>query len=155
MHFAPRPHHDSGGGSKQYETRGGDNSIQEFGAETSGSEFAAAAKVMHEYLDARAERAWAAACRRLSPMIAEELVQNVGSAPGGGRPSCAATLAGLSAALPPAVLRKAAAADVGAVRIEGDRAFVIFHGSPGNYFMPLLREGGIWKVTAIAASPLP
>jgi len=31
--FKPKPHNDSGGGSQQFRQKGGDNSIQEYGAE--------------------------------------------------------------------------------------------------------------------------
>jgi len=153
--FTPRRHHDSGGGVKQYETKGGDNSIQEYGEETSGADFDAAARVLHEYLDARAARAWGAACERLSATSVEELTQQLGAAAGGRQPSCAAVLAALTSPLPPSVLREAAEADVGAVRVEGERAFVLFHGPHGAYFMPMADEDGDWKVAAIAASPLP
>jgi len=153
--FTPRPHHDSGGGATQYEAKGGDNSIEEFGDEPSSGEFAQAAQTLHEYLDARAARAWGAACQRLAKSAAEELVQQLGAAPGSGRPTCATTLAVLSAPLPPRVLREAAVADVGALRAEGDRGFLLFDGAHGSFFMPVRREDGNWKVTAIAASPLP
>jgi hypothetical protein len=153
--FTPRHHHDSGGGAGQYETKGGDNSVQEFGAESSDTEFAAAAQVLHEYLDARVARAWGAACDRLAPAITEELVQHLPTQAGGKEPSCATILAGLTDALPSAVLREAADADAGALRVEGDRAFLLFDGAHGHFFMPMAHQGGHWKVAAIAASPLP
>src|SRR6476659_1017933 len=60
--FTPRAHHDSGGGSQQFITKGGDNSIQEFGSEPSASEFEQAATVLQGALDARAVGAWRVAC---------------------------------------------------------------------------------------------
>src|SRR6476620_4351077 len=45
--FAPKNHHDSGGGSGQFrEPKGGDNSIQDYGAESSESEFEESAAAM-------------------------------------------------------------------------------------------------------------
>lgn len=152
--FAPPTHHDSGGGAKQFETGGGDNSIQEFGAEPSSEEFDEAAGTFHAFLDARAARAWAAACERLAPQVSESLVEGLGSTRGAGS-SCAEILAGLTGAVPAATLREAAVADVGAFRVEGERGFIIFRGADGQpYFMPMARQGGRWKVAAIAPSPL-
>lgn len=154
-HFAPRPHHDSGGGAKQFEVKGGDNSIQESGSEASGAEITQAAAALHGYLDARAAHAWRAACSHMAAGLASSLGQLAGSSSAGKQPSCAQLLASLSAGLPPAVLREAAVADVGALRVEGSRAFILFHGAHGtSYFMPMSREGGGWKVAAIAPSAL-
>lgn len=155
-HFAPRPHHDSGGGPRQFVQKGGDNSIQEFGSEAGSSDFAAATTALHAYLDARAAHAWAASCEYLVAGAAEQLAQL--SAAGGGQgkqPSCAEVLAGLSAGVPDAALREAAQADAAALRTEGGRAFLIFKGAGGTYFMPMAHEGGAWKVAAIAPSALP
>jgi hypothetical protein len=153
-HYTPRPHHDSGGGAGQFETKGGDNSIEEFGNEAGGSELAEAATALHGYLDARAAGAWAAACEYLADGVSRQLSQLAGKG-GGEAPSCAQILAGLSGGLPPAALRQAALADVGALRVEGERSFLLFHGSEGSdYFIPTVSEGGNWKVAAIAPSPL-
>lgn len=38
---------------------------------------------------------------------------------------------------------------------EGDRGFLLFHGVLGaDYFMPMAREGGMWRVAAIAPSAI-
>lgn len=156
-HFKPRVHHDSGGGAAQFEEKGGDNSIQEFGAESSGSEFEQAAATLHDYLDARAAHAWAASCRYLAPVVVEQLAQ-LASAGGansgkGSKPSCARLVAGLSAGVPSSALREAAVADVGALRVRGRSAFLLFVGPHGaRFFVPMAREGDRWKVAAIAPS---
>lgn len=151
--FTPPSHEDSATGAAPFEAKGGDNSIQEFGAEASGSDFAAAATALHGYLDARAAGAWRDACSFLSPGVVASLAQLGG---GSGRASCAEILASVSTGLPPAARREAAVADVGALRSEGDRAFLLFHGAGGaDYFIPMTEEGGSWKVAALAASSLP
>lgn len=153
--FQPRTHHDSGGGSQQFEAKGGDSSIQEYGNEPSRSEFEEAAAVLHEYLDARAAGAWRVACQKLAPAAATELVRQLGPATGEAKAGCAQILAGLTAGLPPSALREAAVADVGALRAEGNRGFLLFRGARGqNYFFPMVREWGHWRAAAIAASPL-
>jgi len=152
--FTPRPHQDSGGGSRQFITKGADNSIQEFGSEASGSDLEEAAEVLHAYLDARAAGAWGAACDRLSPGVVEQLLRQVGSS-GGKEVGCAELLAALSAGIPAAVRREAATADIGALRVEGDSGFLIFHGAGSeDFFIPMHREDGGWVVAAIAPSPL-
>jgi hypothetical protein len=149
--FTPPAHRDSATGAAAFETKGGDNSIQEFGAEGSGSDFEAAATALHGYLDARAAGAWRDACSYMSPGVVTSLAQFSGGSGGGA--SCPETLASLSAGVPAAALEEAAEAEVGALRIEGDRAFLLFHVAHGSdYFMPMAREGGAWKVGAIAAS---
>lgn len=155
--FTPPAHSDSGGGTKPFETKGGDNSIQEFGSEASGGDFEAAATALHGYLDARAAHAWTAACSYMSPGVAASLAQLSGSGGGsGGGASCPQTLASLSAAVSAAALDEAAVADVAALRTEGARAFLLFHGAHGTaYFMPMASEDGTWKVAAIAPSAIP
>jgi hypothetical protein len=153
--FTPQPHQDSGGGTGQFEAEGGDNSIQEYGEETSGSDFAEAAEVLHVYLDARAAGAWDVACKQLPAAIAGELVRQLGAARGEQKPSCGETLAALAAAVPAAALREAAEVDVGALRVEGDTGFLLLRGAGDeHYFIPMRREDGGWKVAGIAASPL-
>jgi len=152
-HFKPPAHHDSGGGVKQFEQKGGDNSIQESGDEADAGEFAEAAATLHTFLDARAARAWEVACEQMSSAVVKELVSQLGSAEKGG--SCAHVLFSLTSTVPDEALREAAVADVGALRVEGDRGFILFRGPGGqSFFMPMAREGDHWKVAAIAASPL-
>lgn len=152
--FDPPVHHDSPTGPAPFEAKGGDNSIQEFGAEGSASDFDAAATALHGYLDARAAGAWRAACSYMSAAVVKSLAQLSGD--NGGGAGCPEIIASLSAAVPAAALREAAEAEVGALRTEGDRAFLLFHGAHGiAYFMPMAAEDGTWKVAAIAASAIP
>ena len=151
----PKAEADSGGGAKQFEVRGGDNSIQEYGEEQSGSEFAAAAEVLHAYLDARAAGAWDVACEQLAAAVTDELVRQLGAAQGGEKAGCREILVSLTASVPAAALREAARAEVGAFRVSGGSGFLLFRGARGeNFFIPMHREDGDWKVAAIAASPL-
>lgn len=158
-------HNDSGGGAARFKTKGGDNSIQEFGGEAGGSELSQAAAALHGYLDARAAGNWKQACANMAGGVAKSLQQFAGAAPGmpgkngknaPKRIGCPQLIAAMSAGMPAYVKHDLAKADVGALRIEGDRAFLLFRGAHRtNYFMPMAREGGRWKVAAIAASALP
>jgi hypothetical protein len=152
--FTPRRHSDSGGGSAPLRTRGGDNSIQDFGSEAGGEDFAAAAAALHAYLDARAAGAWRTACSYMASGLTTLLAEPA-AGEGSPPPDCPALLHALSAGLPKSALREAAQADVASVRVEGDRAFLLFHGAESTpYFIPMAREGGAWKVAAPAPSPL-
>lgn len=162
----PTPaHNDSGGGAAQFKTKGGDNSIQEFGGEASGSELSQAAAALHGFLDARATGDWKRACANMAAGITKSLEQFAGAAhslpgkKGKNAPKhigCPQLLAAMSTGMPAYVKKELAKADVGALRVEGERAFLLFRGAHHtNYFMPMAKEAGKWKVAAIAASALP
>lgn len=147
----PAEHPDSPTATASFKTPGADNSIPEFGTEAPTSEFEAAAAALYGYLDARAHSDWERACSYISRAAAASLSQLTDS----GGASCARSLAALSEGVAAAALREAAVAEVGALRVEGQRAFLLFHGAGGaDYFMPVARQGSAWKVAAIAPSPL-
>jgi hypothetical protein len=155
--FVPAQHSDSGGGSKQFRApKGFDNSILDYGGETTGSELDAAAAALHNFLDARAEPNWAAACSYMSKSMVESFASLAWRSKTLEDAGCATLLETLTnkAALP--LLRKEAArADVGSLRTEGDRGFIIYRGLEGSVMaMPMTNEGGTWKVSSLASTPL-
>jgi hypothetical protein len=154
--FEPKPHHDSGGGSTQYEVKGGDNSVQEFGQEAGESEFEAAATALHDFLDARAAGDWDATCRYLSKSTAESFEKLAARGKQGGDTSCGAVLGGLiNPNAAQSMREEAAKADIGSLRTEGDQAFLIYTaGGDTILAMPMAREGGGWKVASLAGTPL-
>ncbi len=154
--FTPKHHNDSGGGSKQFLVKGGDNSVQEFGAEADASEFEQAAADLHGFLDARAAGDGAAACSYLSEEVAESLESLVAKAKHLKDASCAKVLGELTNPGATGELRtEAAKADVGSLRIEGDRAFLIYGGAGGAVLaMPMVNEGGAWKISSLTGTQL-
>ncbi len=154
--FKPRQHHDSGGGSAQYRVKGGDNSIQEFGSEVEGSEFEKAVTALHDFLDARAAGDAAAACSYMSKSVIESFKQLAAKSTQGGGASCATILEELTnPASKPAMKAEAAQADVGSLRVEGERAFLIYAGAGKTVLaIPMADEGGTWKVASLAGTPL-
>jgi hypothetical protein len=154
--FVPKHHHDSGGGSEQFKVKGGDNSVQEFGAEADTSELDAAATALHNFLDARAEGNWAAACHYMSKSVTESFEKLAAQGGAKGNTSCAATLEKLINPNAEELMKaEAAKADVGSLRIEGEHAFVIYTGAEGTVLaMPMADEGGVWKVASLAGTPL-
>lgn len=154
--FVPKHHNDSGGGSKQFEVRGGDNSVQEFGEEADTSELDAAATALHNFLDARAEGNQAAACEYLAKSVIDSFEKLVSQAKQGEDKSCAGVLETLTnPAAKKAMKAEAAQADVGSLRVEGGRSFVIYTGIAGTVLaMPMANEGGDWKVASLGGTPL-
>jgi hypothetical protein len=151
--FQPKSHNDSGGGSAQFIVKGADNSVQEFGSEGQQSELETAATALHGFVDARAERNWAAACNYLSKAAKQGFAPSSASSQ---PPSCAATLAALSGKVPTATLREAAVADVGSLRREGESGFLIYRGAPSGtvYAISIAKQGGAWKIASLAGTPL-
>jgi len=144
---APESDSDSGGGSAQFRGRG-DNSVQELGSEADDPEFEQAAAVLHGYLDALAAGRWKAACSYMESGFRDSVEQLGGS--------CAPALAGMSGGPSPAAAEEAAVADAGALRVDGNQGFILFHGvRHSDFFMPVAREEGRWKIAALAASELP
>ncbi len=154
--FTPKHHSDSGGGSKQFVVKGGDNSVQEFGEEADTAERDAAAIVLHNFLDARAEGNWAAACSYMSKAVTESFEKLAAQAKQVEGQGCAGILEKLTNPAAKAAMKaEAAKANVGSLRIEGEQAFVIYTGTDGTVLaMPMANEGGDWKVASLAGTPL-
>jgi hypothetical protein len=154
--FTPKRHNDSGGGSQQFRTKGGDNSVQEFGEEADEPDFEAAAVALHNFLDARAEGNWAAACEYMSNGIVQSFEKLAAQAEQIDDTSCAGILEQLTnPAAKQSMKAEAAQANVGSLRVEGDRSFVIYTGIDGTLLaMPMANEDGDWKVSSLAGTPL-
>lgn len=153
--FTPKQHQDSGGGAAQYQVKGGDNSVQEFGQEADGSDFEAAATALHNFLDARAEGNWAAACQYMSKSTIESL-ERFASQTKSSDKSCGAILAQITnPAAKQSLVEEAAKADIGSLRTEGNRAFLIYTaGGKTILAVSMANEGGQWKVASLAGTPL-
>lgn len=146
------------GAAASFEDTGGDNSIQRYGGEAAASELKQAAASLHAYLDARAAGDWKKACVNLAAGVAKSLQQLAGGGAQAKRKQvgCPQLLASMSAGMPASLKRDLTQAEVGALRTTGSRGFLLYRGAQHtSYFMPMAREGGGWRVAAIAASALP
>lgn len=154
--FVPKRHNDSGGGSEQYRVKGGDNSVQEFGEEADDPEFEAAATALHDFLDARAEGNWAAACEYMSTAMIESFEKLATVAKQAEDVSCGTILAGLmNPAARQSMKTEAEQADVGSLRVEGDQSFLIYTAVGDTFLaMPMANEDGAWKVASLSGTPL-
>jgi hypothetical protein len=144
----------SGGGSAQFRTKGGDNSIQEFGEEGE-SELQEVAEIVHGFYAARAEERWDAACSYLAKSNVEQLVQLVSQSPELKDAGCGDALKAFTQPLPPALEREVTTVDAGSFRHEGEQGFLVYYGADhAVYAMPLREEDGTWKVAALSGSAL-
>jgi hypothetical protein len=145
----------SGGGSGQFRTKGGDNSIQEFGDESDESELQEAAEVVHGFYVSRAAEEWDKACSYLSKSNIEQLEQLANQAPKSMGADCATVLKAFTRPLPATVEREITTVDAGSLRRDGEQGFLIYYGAGHvKYAMPLRDEGGTWKVTALSGTTL-
>lgn len=134
--------------------KGGDNSIQTYGLEASSSERVEVASLVQAYLGAQAAGHWSEACSLLSTRIRRNL-EALGRRVKDHALGCEKTMAALTARVPRATLHRAAEIHVLSLRARGARAFAIYRdGTERPCKLPLVREGGSWKVAAVAGSPL-
>ncbi|HWP32389.1 MAG TPA: hypothetical protein VNL97_01445 [Solirubrobacterales bacterium] len=145
----------SGGGSSQVRTKGGDNSIQDFGEEGDESELREAAEALRAFYVARADEDWSAACSYLASTVARQFEQLASRAPQLKGAGCAGALQAFTRPLPPSVVRETSRIDAVSLRREGERAFLIYRGGEGTVYATLMQdEGGTWKVAGVAGTPL-
>jgi len=147
---------DSGGGSAQFRTKGGDNSIQEFGEEADASDFDAAAAVLHEFLDARAAEDWDSACAAVSEEVRQSLEKLGEQAKQLDGASCTGILSALTNPAAKKILQEEAEqADVASLRVEGDSGYIIYRAAKGSVVtIPMVEEDGDWKVSGLGGTPI-
>jgi hypothetical protein len=145
----------SGGGSAQFRSKGGDNSIQEFGDESDESELQEAAEVVHGFYVSRAAEEWDKACSYLAQSNIEQLEKLANQSSKSQGADCPTVLKAFTRPLPPSVEREITTVDAGSLRREGEQGFLIYYGAGHvKYAMPLRDEGGSWKVAALSGTTL-
>jgi hypothetical protein len=139
--------------AQQRNRQGAEARIEGYGGEATGVDRVAILATFHRYLEAIGAGEYASACVNLAGFARHSLRQLAGEADGGRH--CAAILPGFLTAAAGATARQQAVGTVRKVRVEGDRAFVVFH-APGArlYQMTMTREGGRWRVATVSASVL-
>jgi hypothetical protein len=153
---------ESGGGSESsgnersssFRTPGGDNSIQEYGDEAGAEERAKATKTIATFYSATAGEEWPKVCAILSAKNVKAMELFAKRIPKVKTQDCPGVLAVVNTnaqANPPEAIK----GDVVSLRVEGDVAFALYHGRDGkNYAFPVTLEGGEWKLTSLAPTPL-
>jgi hypothetical protein len=144
----------SGGGSGQFRTKGGDNSIQEYGGEADESELQEVAEIVHNFYVARAAQQWDRACTYLSKSNVEQLEQ-LADRSGQKNVDCGTVLKAFTRTLPASVEREITTVDARSFRHDSEQGFLIYYGAGKvAYAMPLRAEDGTWKVTALVGTTL-
>jgi hypothetical protein len=142
--------------SAQFRTKGGDNSIQNFGEEEGSAERAKATKLLTGLFAALKTKEYAKACAVLSQKAVEQLEQFSEHSPQLKGKSCGAVLGLVFSSSPGQGGRpEAIKGGVIALRRKGGEAFALYHGVDGKpYAYPLVVENGQWKVIGMAPTPL-
>lgn len=142
--------------SGEFRSPGGDNSIQNFGEEADAAELEAATEALERFLEARAASDWSGQCEHLAAAAVKPLEQLAGQSSQLKGKDCAAILKALSAGLPASTRANTLTGGVASLRVEGDRAFALYHGPKGvDYFVPMAKEDGEWKVGTLAPTEFP
>jgi hypothetical protein len=145
----------SGGGSEQFRSKGGDNSIQEYGEEGDESELREVAEIVHDFYVSRAEEDWEKACSYIAKSNIEQLEQLASQSSELKGAGCAPILKAFTRPLPAEIQREITTVDAGSFRREGEQGFLIYYGADRTvYAMPLREEDGSWKVGALSGTTL-
>jgi hypothetical protein len=141
--------------SYSFRTPGGDNSIQEYGNEGKASERSEAENSIEALYAAFSSGNWAEVCSKyLSSKNVEEIKILSEKSPQVKGSGCAGVLSQLNTT-PSGNTPDRPKGGVASLRIEGDTAFAIYRGADGKgYALPLKREEGVWKLTALGPTPL-
>ena len=140
-------------------SKGGDNSVQTYGAESSDGEREQAAIAVQGFLDARAAGEWGKACSYLTAptLTSIEQLAKRSQSQGSEVSGCAGVMQALNERIPEEIRRQSARIErVLSFRIEGDQGFLLFIGPPTAtlFSVPMNLEGGIWKVGSLTPNPL-
>jgi hypothetical protein len=143
-------------GSSSFRTPGGDNSIQDFGEEADAGELDDASTALSAYMEARAKDDWAQQCKLLAETTVAPLEQLATRSAQFKGKGCAAILEGLMSRAPASTRTNTLTHGIASLRVEDDRGFALYHGAGGvDYFVPMVKEDGQWKLGAIAPSEFP
>jgi hypothetical protein len=162
FHFAGKPikhHHPTpveGQRSETFVVPGGDNSIQEYGTEQGSEERIAAMQPIAALYRAFATSDWTEVCNTyLSAGNVEQITQLAEKSPTLKGKSCAAILNGLNQGRPSEITPDTPDGGIVSFRTEGGTGFAIYWGIDGKgYAFALKSEGGAWKLTSLAPTPL-
>jgi hypothetical protein len=136
--------------------KGSKNKIATFGQEASAEEREAASSVLEENLQTRAAGDWASQCSTLAAATIKKEVEEAPIAQG--IEGCAKQLEAQAKPLSitKGVRANTMTASIGALRVKGDKAFALYHGTKGvDYSMPMEKEGDEWKVASLTTTKLP
>ncbi|MGN6216101.1 MAG: hypothetical protein ACTHN7_03965 [Solirubrobacterales bacterium] len=134
---------------------GGDNSVPTYGAEASGDETRAAEAALTGFLDARAKEDWTAACSYLAVSTRKRL-EEFAKQPGSKQKGCGPILGMFASSRAGSSLASPLTHGLTSLRVKAGSAFALWLGPHRQkYAMPMVREGGAWRVAQVAPLPYP
>jgi hypothetical protein len=141
--------------SAQFRTKGGDNSIQNFGGEGSSAEREKATKVIAGVFAAQKAKEWAKVCGLLSAKATGQLEEFSKRSPQLKGKGCAQVIALILGSAPTSARPETIKGPVIALRTKGGESFALYRGTDGKaYAYPLVLENGQWKLIGMAPTPL-
>jgi hypothetical protein len=106
-------------------------------------EAAAASAVLEAYMAARAGQNWPTACAQMTPKAIRSLERFAAAGRG-----CVATFTAVSPHVDSATWSNTMSGPIASLGADG---VAVYHGTTGmDYTMPMVKEGGAWKVAAVA-----
>jgi hypothetical protein len=137
-----------GGGSSSYRIPGHHTAVPGYGREVGGGNLKSAATDAHGYLVAGVEKDWPGACSYAS----QELVRRLAARRPAGA-GCAAILAALTVPGPGGSDYESSEVEAESLRAKGNRGFLLYRAAAAPYYLPMLKEGSVWKVNALSPTP--
>jgi hypothetical protein len=127
-----------------------------YGQQATPQSLAAISTALQRYLRALASDRGSAACRQLTSSLRAQVSAVIPPTRPGLREDCPSALRSMFSHETPHRRVALRGTIITAVRVEADRAFVLFRqpGMPSGFF-PMQREAGRWRIAALGASLLP
>jgi hypothetical protein len=133
----------------------GDNSIQAYGQQATSAETQAVSSTVARYYAALASGDGASACALLSARLSDSLVRGLGRSPALRAKGCPGIIALLFKHRSGQSNSSLTGVQVTSVRIKGGRAFALLRSkSIPTGEIPMVREGGQWKVGGLIGGSL-
>lgn len=134
---------------------GGDNSIQEYGDEAGGGERAEATEAVLALFRAMESGDWSEVCAKyLSAANLEQLKLLSEKSKDAQGKGCAELIGGFTQNIPGRT-PDSPKDSIASMRVEDGVGFAIYRGiDDKGYAIPMKLEGGVWKLTALAPTPL-
>lgn len=133
----------------------GDNSIPEYGSEATSSQEAEATAALRAYLVAREGGDWSAACPSMGAPVQKQL-ETLAKASNAKSGDCEEAFVTLSKYGSASERVNPLSGGLAAFRVKGNKAFALFYGPHNQQFMmPMVEEGGAWKVNQIGPVTYP
>jgi hypothetical protein len=147
----------SGAASAEFLTPGSvRNSFVKFGKEAVAAERELASEVLHKNFEARAQGDFASQCSTLSLVTIKEFVASP-KKPSSPFAACPVALKKIAEPLKSTEQIRADTLEgpIAVLRMKGSRGYALFHGNDKkDYAIPMIKEGGHWKVGALVPTEL-